>query len=198
MIRDNLFSTCVYTLDNVLPEKDNNIIKKDLLKEWKKTVHPKWQSKSNLQLKNKYKSLCSQITKASSEIFKEQDLKYEKFEITSMWANLLKTKENFHSHVHANNYLSGVYYVETKNTEIHFFDPRPQASVIRPAVNNYTKLNSSFWWLPSTKNRLILFPSWLQHCVHENNEKEPRISIAFNIMFKGKLSSLKLKEYNEF
>jgi hypothetical protein len=56
MIRDNLFSTCVYTLDNVLSEKENNIIKKDLLKEWKKTAHPKWQSKSDLQLRR-----CGQI-----------------------------------------------------------------------------------------------------------------------------------------
>ena len=70
--------------------------------------------------------------------------------------------------------------------------------MIRPAVNNYNKFNSSSWWLPSIENSLILFPSWLQHNVASNQEKEPRISISFNIMFKGKLSSLKEKEYNEF
>ena len=198
MIREVLFPTCVYTLDKVISKKDNSIIKKDIIKKWKETTSSNWQSESILQLEKPYKSLCDKIIEMSKQVFKEQDIQYERFEITSMWANILTTKENFHSHTHANNYLSGVYYVQTKNTQIHFIDPRVQSAVIRPAVNTFNKFNSSSWWLPSKENRLILFPSWLQHHVISNHEKEPRISVAFNIMFKGKLSGLKEKEYNEF
>ena len=198
MIRETLFPTHAYTLNDAIMKKDNAIIKRDIMNKLKKTNRPSWQSESNLHLKQKYKSLCDQIIKMATKIFEEQDIQYERFEITSMWANILTTKENFHSHTHANNYLSGVYYVQTKNTQIHFIDPRVQSAVIRPAVNTFNKFNSSSWWLPSTENRLILFPSWLQHHVISNHEKEPRISIAFNIMFKGKLSGLKEKEYNEF
>ena len=198
MIRETLFPTHAYTLNDAIMKKDNAMIKKDIMQKLKKTNRPSWQSESNLHLKQKYKSLCDQIIKMATKIFEEQDIQYERFEITSMWANILTTKENFHSHTHANNYLSGVYYVQTKNTQIHFIDPRVQSAVIRPAVNTFNKFNSSSWWLPSTENRLILFPSWLQHHVISNHEKEPRISIAFNIMFKGKLSGLKEKEYNEF
>jgi uncharacterized protein (TIGR02466 family) len=134
----------------------------------------------------------------ATKIFEEQDIQYETFEITSMWANVLKTNENFHAHTHANNYLSGVYYVQTKNTHINFLDPRPQSNVIRPAVNNYNIFNSSVLLLSATENKLILFPSWLQHYVSSNKDKEPRISVSFNIMFKGQLSTLQAKEYNEF
>lgn len=198
MIRETLFPTHAYTLNDAIIKKDNAIIKRDIINKLKKTNRPSWQSESNLHLKQKYKSLCDQIIKMATKIFEEQDIQYETFEITSMWANVLKTNENFHAHTHANNYLSGVYYVQTKNTHINFLDPRPQSNVIRPAVNNYNIFNSSVLLLSATENKLILFPSWLQHYVSSNKDKEPRISVSFNIMFKGQLSTLQAKEYNEF
>ena len=198
MIRETLFPTHAYTLNNAIIKKDNAIIKRDIMNKLKKTNRPSWQSESNLHLKQKYKSLCDQIIKMATKIFEEQDIQYETFEITSMWANVLKTNENFHAHTHANNYLSGVYYVQTKNTHINFLDPRPQSNVIRPAVKNYNILNSSVLLLTANENKLILYPSWLQHYVSSNKDKEPRISVSFNIMFKGILSTLQAKEYNEF
>ena len=36
------------------------------------------------------------------------------------------------------------------------------------------------------ENRLIIFPSWLQHYVHSVNSNKNRTSISFNIMLKGK------------
>ena len=198
MIRETLFPTHAYTLNDAIMKKDNAMIKKDIMQKLKKTNRPSWQSESNLHLKQKYKSLCDQIIKMATKIFEEQEIQYERFEITSMWANVLKTNENFHAHTHANNYLSGVYYVQTKNTHINFLDPRPQSNVIRPAVKNYNILNSSVLLLAANENKLILFPSWLQHYVSSNKDKEPRISVSFNIMFKGILSTLQAKEYNEF
>ena len=198
MIRETLFPTHAYTLNDAIMKKDNAMIKKDIMQKLKKTNRPSWQSESNLHLKQKYKSLCDQIIKMATKIFEEQDIQYETFEITSMWANVLKTNENFHAHTHANNYLSGVCYVQTKNTHINFLDPRPQSNVIRPAVKNYNILNSSVLLLTANENKLILFPSWLQHYVSSNKDKEPRISVSFNIMFKGILSTLQAKEYNEF
>ena len=120
MIRETLFPTHAYTLNDAIMKKDNAMIKKDIMQKLKKTNRPSWQSESNLHLKQKYKSLCDQIIKMATKIFEEQDIQYERFEITSMWANVLKTNENFHAHTHANNYLSGVYYVQTKNTHINF------------------------------------------------------------------------------
>ena len=198
MIRETLFPTHAYTLNDAIMKKDNAMIKKDIMQKLKKTNRPSWQSESNLHLKQKYKSLCDQIIKMATKIFEEQDIQYETFEITSMWANVLKTNENFHAHTHANNYLSGVCYVQTKNTHINFLDPRPQSNVIRPAVKNYNILNSSVLLLTANENKLILFPSWLQHYVSSKKDKEPRISVSFNIMFKGILSTLQAKEYNEF
>ena len=46
--------------------------------------------------------------------------------------------------------------------------------------------NSSQWKVPVNNNKLILFPSWLEHRV-ESNEKAitTRISISFNTFVKG-------------
>ncbi len=36
---------------------------------------------------------------------------------------------------------------------------------------------------------LLLFPSWLPHMVEANQSEERRISIAFNVMLKGKMGA---------
>ena len=50
----------------------------------------------------------------------------------------------------------------------------------------------------SATNRMILFPSWLQHYVPVNETKSNRVSIAFNIMLKGKVGSSEEYQSAEF
>ena len=50
----------------------------------------------------------------------------------------------------------------------------------------------------SLTNRMILFPSWLQHYVPINETDKNRISIAFNIMLKGKVGSSEEYQSAEF
>ena len=45
--------------------------------------------------------------------------------------------------------------------------------------------NSTRYQMPAMVNRMILFPSWLQHYVPVNDSGKDRISIAFNCMLKG-------------
>ena len=85
-----------------------------------------------------------------------------------------------------------VYYIQSDDNEranIQFYDPRPQSDVLTPDTKEYNKENSHVWYWPSIKNRMLLFPSWLQHYVPTNESDTPRISIAFNIMLKGKVGS---------
>ena len=107
-----------------------------------------------------------------------------------MWSNILKPGEMHKPHTHSNNLLSGVFYVQSdEGANIQMYDPRPQADVLRPQPKKNTKENSSIWFFPSITNRMILFPSWLQHLVPINQSKNDRISIAFNFMLKGKIGS---------
>ncbi len=50
-------------------------------------------------------------------------------------------------HSHRNNFLSGVYYVRVPPGagSINFYDPRPQAGVIRPPAVALTPENTEWW-----------------------------------------------------
>ena len=47
-------------------------------------------------------------------------------------------------------------------------------------IENFNSVNSSKYSLPPKPNTLIIFPSWIQHKVHTNEEDTDRISFSFN------------------
>ncbi len=107
------------------------------------------------------------------------------FEITGFWANINATGAGHKIHSHPNNFLSGVYYVETHEggDTINFHDPRAQASIIRPPVTDLTAENTDQVVVKVKNGDLLVFPSWLPHSVDPNGSGKPRISISFNVMF---------------
>ena len=131
-----------------------------------------------------YSDLRNTILGANKNHLKKLDYKYDSLEITGMWGNILFAGDSHPPHTHSNNFLSGVYYLESgQNTsDIQFFDPRPQANVLQPR-NNPNKMNSSMMEFNSTKGFGYIFPSWLQHWVPTT--KEERISISWNIILRG-------------
>ena len=125
---------------------------------------------------------------------------YEEMYITGMWSNILKPGETHSPHTHSNNLLSGVFYLQSNDNSpaITFIDPRPQASVLQPQQTEYTKDNGTLYFYPAKVNRMVLFPSWLQHYVPKNNSNENRISIAFNVMLKGRVGRPSNFQTNKF
>ena len=105
-----------------------------------------------------------------------------------MWGNILKPGETHAPHTHSNNFLSGVFYLESDaKTGITFVDPRPAADVLVPRKKKKTNENSNLLSYISKQNRLIIFPSWLVHWVPINNSKRDRISISFNVQIRGQV-----------
>lgn len=105
--------------------------------------------------------------------------------ITGCWANINAPGTGHRLHSHRNNYLSGVYYIQTQAgaDTINFFDPKIQAGVIRPWASEPTAENTEVAMIRVTSGTLLLFPAWLQHAVDTNRSNAPRISISFNLMF---------------
>jgi len=189
MKHDKLFSTHIFLIDNVIPEKDILDIRKHIISTYNSDTK-NWQSIADLHKMIIYDTLTDKILEYSKNVFDKLELKYDSFKITDMWSNVLKPGETHRPHTHSNNMLSGVYYVDAIETSgIIFTDPRPQAGVIQPDVNKQILDNASVVKYDSATNRMILFPSWLQHYVPVNETNKNRISIAFNIMFKGLVGS---------
>ena len=88
-------------------------------------------------------------------------------------------------HSHPNNFLSGVYYVQTwpGADTINFHDPRPQAGFVRPPVTELTGQNVDQVVIKVTSGTLLMFPSFLTHSVSPSESNEQRISVSFNLMF---------------
>ena len=47
--------------------------------------------------------------------------------------------------------------------------------------SNTNPLNSCVWEIEPVENRLLIFPSWLEHQVLPNITQKDRISLSFNI-----------------
>jgi uncharacterized protein (TIGR02466 family) len=190
LIREDIFPTSIYSTDGVLDKTSLQSIKTDIFNSYKKEPKTNWQSSPNLHEQEVYKPLVDKIIECSRRIFDGSKLVYSGFKITDMWSNVSKQGEFHRPHTHSNNYLSGVFYVQSdksKTANIQFYDPRPQADIITPSVTESTRYNSHIWFYPSIENRMLFFPSWLQHYVPTNNSELPRSSIAFNLMFTGKV-----------
>jgi uncharacterized protein (TIGR02466 family) len=145
----------------------------------------KWQTDQELHRLEEFHELNGAIFGAATRILDYLRVVYESLELTGCWANISPTGDGHKPHTHPNNYLSGVYYVQTQDgaDRLSFDDPRPQTNIISPVTTEPTNDNAGQIHVSVKEGMLVLFPSWLQHQVPPNQSPRVRISIAFNIMF---------------
>ena len=200
---DRLFPTTVTLFDNVLELEYIDSMLEDIIDSSKKVGRKtNWQSNHNPNLHEhpKYKPLGKKVLELSKTYIDDLKFEFEDHYITGMWSNILKPGE-FHSpHTHSNNLVSGVFYLQTNDNSpaITFLDPRPQSSVLQPQAKEYNIFNSTMFFYPAKVNRMILFPSWLEHYVPQNDTKFSRVSIAFNVMLKGQVGRPDNFQTNKF
>ena len=191
-----LFPTHLFVFDDFY-KQDVGEMKKYISDLWKNRDYDNnWQTKSaDLQKQSEFADFAKEIITTNKTIL-VKTLKYyvEDIVITDMWANVLKPGEMHPPHTHSNNYVSGVWYLESDgNAGIFFKDPRSVADIIVPRKSVANTDNSNLISFVSTTNRAIIFPSWFQHWVPINHSKKNRISISWNIQIKGQLG-----EHHEF
>ena len=144
-----------------------------------------WQSDQELQRLTAFDGLVSRIHDTASVVLRFLGVSHDGFDITACWANVNAPGASHKPHNHPNNYLSGVYYVQTYEGAdvINFHDPRLQPGIIRPPVTALTAENTDQCVVRVQDGCLLMFPSWLQHSVDANESDEERISVSFNVMF---------------
>ena len=135
----------------------------------------------------KFKSLKKDLLKQFYR-FKDNVLKYENtdFDITTSWLALSNSEDEGVSHNHRNSFYSGVYYLKVpeKSGGISFIDYNSQNFYITPTVEN--SYNSTECTFDVKEDLLLFFPSETYHTILKNHSKDDRISLAFNIVPKGK------------
>ncbi len=93
-----------------------------------------WQSERNLHELPGLAGLVACIDRASRSAMRSLRINYDAFEITGCWANISAPGASHGMHSHPNNFLSGVYYLQTRAgaDTVNFHDPRSQSGIIRP------------------------------------------------------------------
>ena len=89
------------------------------------------------------------------------------------WANVLRKGEQIASHnhsTHPHTYISGHFCVKTKDT----------ATIYRPP---YMDNKDDAIVVENIPGEMTLFPTWLVHGTSKHEQDEPRITIAFDIVY---------------
>ena len=110
--------------------------------------------------------------------------------ITVSWINFTEKNQYHHKHYHTNSYISGVFYIDVdeKKDFITFFNGYDPAII--PSFKETSPFNSKTWSFVVKNKLLLLFPSHLKHEVFVKQGDNIRISLSFNVFFKGNLGGL--------
>ena len=143
------------------------------------------QSSQDLHRFEEFSELVAVFNHASRAVLDAMRVTYAGFQITGCWANIGGPGARHAMHTHANNFLSGVYYVQTPPgaRTICFQDPRDQRSILQPRFEETNQFNIAIQQVAVEAGTLVIFPSWLKHSVPPNTSQEDRVSVSFNIMF---------------
>ena len=191
MIAEGFFPTLIYAKDVDLntDQLANDIVawsKQD--KGVKKTNVNAWHSETNMHELPQFKSLVDELFKMQFEVFKEEWLDREP-KLGNMWANINPPGGYNRPHIHANSLFSGVYYIKApaNSGKLVCNDPRPGVQTVMP-TRKKGQPPKHLWrevHLEPKVNRIIMFPSWLWHCVEPNESNDIRISVSFNFIQHG-------------
>jgi len=148
-------------------------------------------TEDNLHTLPEFKELSDILLAESKLVLDEMTIIRDSEYITCMWANKDDIGLPHSEHVHPNSLWSGVLYLQVPYGagSTLFIDPRQGANMISPDYEDQT-IGTRWGRLPF-KGALVMFPSWLPHCV-ESSPKElgasgKRISLSWNIMIRSKV-----------
>ena len=110
--------------------------------------------------------------------------------ITQSWINSTKSDQFHHKHNHPNSLISGVFYISAdKEVDSITFHRAFLEDGIKLNTTKHNMFNSiSCKFLVETGN-ILLFPSSLVHGVEKKKGNNIRISLSFNVFFKGTIGN---------
>ena len=144
-----------------------------------------WHSKDFNMQENEPKNFIKFILPAIEQVITDMNWEKQKqsVNINNMWAIINTGGSANLRHQHGNSTISGAYYVRApiNSGDIVFYDPRPAPVFSHPNVLGSNLLNAQVNSISPKEGALVLFPSFLDHSVNENQSNKERIVISFNI-----------------
>ena len=112
--------------------------------------------------------------------------------ITQSWINYTKRDQFHHKHNHPNSLVSGIFYISAdKKVDSVTFYKNHLDDKIKLNINKYNTFNSTSCTFPVETGNILLFRSPLVHGVEKKKGPDTRISLSFNVFFKGTIGNKK-------
>jgi uncharacterized protein (TIGR02466 family) len=181
----NLFHLLIKHYSDLLSEKKClEIVEKCRKFKLKKHELITGESKSN---HNNSTYLLDNIDKNLKKIISEKinyyadELGIHRPKISNSWVNFQNKNSKLINHVHPGSSISGVLYlkVDENSSKIYFYNPNPYNVLLKKKENNVN--NFEYIYLQPKIGDLILFPNWLRHGSHiDENMSHERVALSFN------------------
>jgi uncharacterized protein (TIGR02466 family) len=113
----------------------------------------------------------------------DMDLREAQLAMVDCWINIMSRDAAHPSHVHPGAVVSGTFYVKTPEgcAGIRFEDPRIEHFAgLPPRRSDCRRENRQRISYDVDAGKVILFESWLRHCVEPNPTIDERVSVSFN------------------
>ena len=109
--------------------------------------------------------------------------------LNNLWININKRGNSNRFHVHPGSTLSGVMWIKSSPNCGKLMFESPHQYYASNELRSFTKEfmeqyypYAHYWFVPA-EGDIVIFPSYLSHCVEPSDSDEDRISISFNLCF---------------
>ena len=190
MTYDNFFASVIGFEDNLEHKKTNDlVIKKCYELENLKSGDSGWVKKTyttinshNICKDKTFKKINEFVANAVKNycLINSYDSKKIQTVPTEGWLNIYKKGDSQEYHTHSRSVISAVYFLKLpKNSSKLYFKP-PFVDMIDPDIIEPTFNNMSLIEINPKEGSVIVFRSYLPHMVSQHNNKQERISLAYN------------------
>ena len=149
---------------------------------------PNWSTPPNLNQVKEFGEITPILNEAIYEALRFNAVNYDNLLITSLRAYRFSEPAVAPLEVRPNNLLAGLLVLKGgggKDSRVTFFDPRPQAWVIKPPISQASIFNSDAFSVDMKRNKIYMFPAWLQYQVIFGEDMEESIYLTWTAMVKG-------------
>ena len=159
------------------------MLSKILNNPWNQSLEPLIKEGARMQqakTEKQAKAWSARIDKQVEIYIQETDILYSPFKSsTGSWFNIYKTGDYQEVHQHHSNILSAVYFLKSNPnfSPLLFYSNFTDMQGI--SKNNNVSMNTMVNY-KAIPGRLIVFRSYVPHCVEKHKDTEDRISIAYN------------------
>ena len=96
------------------------------------------------------------------------------------WINIYRKHDFQEYHVHDHSMISASYYLQCNDSSAKIYFRHPVIDIMSPQITAYNNLNYQRISFQPESGTILIFRSYLQHCVEQQRNDDLRICLSYN------------------